>query len=475
MGSFKKFLLFLLINLLVHLPFMQLPPSGTHVWRQCNTLAMSRNFAEEGMNILEPKIDRRNETNGITGSHFPLYEWLLAALSKPFGFSDLLARIFSLVIFSFTMFAFYLLLLHFKIPEKIATIGSLLLLSIPELYYHSINAMPDNLALCLALLALLFWLRILQKPGFALTLTAILLSTLCGLIKFQFLMIPLSAMVLIPFKWRSLLKYAGIWTCIALVVYAWYDYALTLTQSNNLREYGLWIKPVALETKLNTLFGNLTMDVPEVLMGWFLLAALLVAVIKGLKVQRWSAPLKFASAWLVMFGVFYWTAIERMQQHAYYFMPLLPLFVFVLILLWHKLEFRFNTLIVMLVLNFSWALIRIIPSRWVEGKRQIPVEFSDPALRAEFSKAIPPNSKCVVGPDLSGCIFFYFTHTKGYSFEETKELTTVKENRQDIENMRAAGVKFLIIKDGSLLKPFMDTLHLKQQVKTIGTFEIWEL
>ena len=60
---------------------------------------MARNYSEEGMNILEPKIDRRNYTDGITGSHFPLYEWCVAALSKVFGFSDTLPRILNLLIF----------------------------------------------------------------------------------------------------------------------------------------------------------------------------------------------------------------------------------------------------------------------------------------------------------------------------------------------------------------------------------------
>lgn len=128
----KNFLLFLSLNLLLHLPFLSLPPSGTHAWRQCNTMAMSRNFAEEGMDLTQPKIDRRNETNGITGSHFPLYEWCLAALSKVFGFSDTLARVFSLLIFTFGMLAFYQLLLLFNVPSFLAQGGAFLLLSIPR-------------------------------------------------------------------------------------------------------------------------------------------------------------------------------------------------------------------------------------------------------------------------------------------------------------------------------------------------------
>ena len=106
---------------------------------------------------------------------------------------------------------------------------------------------------------------------------------------------------------------------------------------------------------------------------------------------------------------------------------------------------------------------------------QIPVEFSDAELRAEFNKVIPVNSKCVVGPDISGCIYFYFTHTKGYSFESTGELARIKGNRMDIDNMRAAGIQYLIIRDGRLLLPYLESIHLKRKIKSIGEFEIWEL
>ena len=55
----KIIYLTLFLVVLTHLPFMNEPPRSIHVWRQTLTLAMSRNFAQEGMNILEPKVDRR--------------------------------------------------------------------------------------------------------------------------------------------------------------------------------------------------------------------------------------------------------------------------------------------------------------------------------------------------------------------------------------------------------------------------------
>ncbi|MBL7922863.1 MAG: hypothetical protein JNL88_01560, partial [Bacteroidia bacterium] len=59
------------LNILLHAPFLHLPPCSIHVWRQCNTLAVARNFYEEDPNILRPRVDRRGESTGVTGMQFP--------------------------------------------------------------------------------------------------------------------------------------------------------------------------------------------------------------------------------------------------------------------------------------------------------------------------------------------------------------------------------------------------------------------
>ncbi len=471
----KNLLLFFILNLALHFNFLTLPPSGTHVWRQCNTLAMARNYSEEGMNILEPKIDRRNNTDGITGSHFPLYEWCVAALSKVFGFSDTLPRILNLLIFTFGMFAFYHLLNRLNVPNFLALGGGFLLLSVPELYYHSINAMPDILALTMALWASVYWMDWQRDNQFSKLILALVFSMGAGLIKFQFLMLPLATLVFISFNFKSLLKNAILWMFIATPVVAWYAYALTLTKANNLKEFGLWIEPISNALKWETFIGNISMDAPEVLFGWPLFLVFLFLVFKTIRTWKLTRNAWFILAWLGMFICFYVVAIERMKNHTYYFMPLLPLLILIVVLLMQRVRISPGLLMVLLILNFTWALLRIIPSRWSTSKRQIPAEFANYSLRQQFNKVIPINSKCVVGPDISGCIFFYFTHTKGYSFEFVDELVKIKQDQIDIDNMRAAGIQYLIIKDGSLLIPYMRAIHLKRKLKTIGSFEIWEL
>jgi hypothetical protein len=67
-------------------------------------LAVARNYAQEDMNILYPRIDKRYHTNGITGPQFTSYDYTLAVGYKIFGFSQNLHRYFSLLIGFFAIF-----------------------------------------------------------------------------------------------------------------------------------------------------------------------------------------------------------------------------------------------------------------------------------------------------------------------------------------------------------------------------------
>ncbi len=68
----KWIVLILLLQVVIHLPFMNRVAMGNHVWRQVNTLAVAKNYYEKDMNILYPRIDKNYGTNGSyrTSVHF---------------------------------------------------------------------------------------------------------------------------------------------------------------------------------------------------------------------------------------------------------------------------------------------------------------------------------------------------------------------------------------------------------------------
>lgn len=474
-NSFGKFLLFLIVNLLVHLPFMKLPPCGAHVWRQCNTLAMSRNFATEDMNILKPRIDRRNETDGLTGSHFPLYEWTLALLSKLFGYSELLARIFSLLISSFAMLALYLVMRRLKIRPFAASCSALLLLSIPQIYYDSINAMPDILALSLSLFSLYFFLGYFNYGGMKFLVPALLFSIAGGLIKFQFLIIPFASIAFMELNKKQIITTLIVIFVAIIPILCWYLYALNLTKLNNLREFGLWIQPISLEQKFNTVFNNLFSDLPELLLGWPLYISFIVFFL--LRVRQWglNRDTLFLALWLAGFALFYIVAIERMMHHSYYFMSVIPVMIIIFIKSVPRQKSLRPILVSVVVLNFIWAIVRIVPSRWTEDKMNIPSTFINKEMRSRLQASLPEGAKCVVGPDVSGCIYFYFMNTKGYSFERPEELLQLKNEGTYIEMMRKDGVKFLVCNQYERMLPILEKINGLRLKTTVGEFQVWEL
>ncbi len=468
-------ILFSVISIVSHFFILNAPPCGVHVWRQCNTLAMANNFTEEGFNILEPKIDRRNETNGITGSHFPLYEWGLAIIYKFLGTHNSIARIYSLLLFSLGLLAFYKILILQKIKPFTAFLGSLFLLFNPILFYDSANAMPDIMALSMALFALYYFIKLSQKRQISTLLLATLFAVIAGLIKFQFLIIPFASIVY--FKWdRKNLIYLSLATfATTSLVILWYQYALKLTEKNNLREYGLWIKPITIQEKFNTFVNNLTIDTPELIVGWPLLIALIYLTFKTWRRFKFTSNIAFVVIGMLSFLLFYVVAIERFKHHSYYFISLIPFLIFAAIQLIKTQKQAIKLASIILLLQMGWSMARIIPSRWTENKWQLPMEFVNTKTLAQLRSSIPANSKVVIGSDLSGCVYFYFTQTKGYSFEHIEELTALKNGIPYFETMRRDNVKYLIVNEENTDLNKVNSLQGIKLYNKIGNFSVWEL
>jgi hypothetical protein len=94
----KTLFLGIFASFLLHLPFLGLPPQSSHVWRQTNTLAVAVNFSEESMDILRPRVNLREDGDGVTGMQFPSYEWGLAWCFKAFGQGYWVHHLYSLLI-----------------------------------------------------------------------------------------------------------------------------------------------------------------------------------------------------------------------------------------------------------------------------------------------------------------------------------------------------------------------------------------
>lgn len=482
----------------LHAPFFQLPPSGAHVWRQCNTLAVARNFYEEDMNILRPRVDRRGTTDGVTGMQFPAYEWLVAAGYHAVGFHETLPRALNWLISLAGIVAFYHLARH--VSGGSAGVGAVAAWSLswsPEVFTHSINALPDILALTASLAGLHWfgqWRRSLsqgqrQRPGRLLL--SWLAVTLAGLTKLQYLAVgfPMAVFVLRDgLTRRYTAAQVGQLTAYALVAVAgplaWYAYARALIRTSGLTDFGLEVRPAASLTEaLTTITHNLLLDGPSFLLGYGTLALLLAGLVRlarapALVRHPWFGP---GLAWGVGLAVYYGLELHQMAVHIYYLLPLLP--PLLLLAAWGAAGLRRRAwgrplLLAVLLFQPAWAFARGGWAPWLHNELGVYPELLNPVSRAALEAATPAGALCVVGPDVTGCKYFYFLHKKGFGYERPRQLldpTPPPGGRPYLAACVARGARYLYTKNSLELRDPRLRPHLSRHLLSVGDFDVWEL
>lgn len=484
----KRFLFFtLLFSAIIHAPFFDSPPRGTHVWRQCNTLAVARNFYEEDMNILKPRVDRRGNSDGVTGMQFPSYEFIVACFYKIFGLHDSISRIISFLIFCFGVWMIYELFLQLFSSVFAASVAAWSYCWSPELFYHGINAMPDVLALTTSLAGFLFFLRWrATRTTFLIPVFAFFLA-LAGLTKIQFLAIgfPIFALFikdLIAKKYErkelTMLVTAGIFSTAIPVL--WYLHALQMIEQSGLRDFGISFSPAKdADTALKILKNNILIDVPETLLNYagtiFMLTGIYFFVHEKKWKSNWFSPLL---VWSVALATYHIIELNQMEFHNYYSMPHIPLLLIPVvcgaIYLWKKKWFAL--LLLLFTAQPILAALRIIPARWSENKISVPLELYNSESRKKLADAVPNNKLCLVGSDKSGCIYFYFLHKKGFGFDTPEDLLKKNEdNVAMIENCINKGTQYLYTNEEVVYKNRELQKYFAKIILQEGSFKVIEL
>ncbi|MFM9055446.1 MAG: ArnT family glycosyltransferase [Bacteroidota bacterium] len=482
----KGLIVLLSLQVLLHLPFLNLPPCSIHVWRQCNTLAVSRNFFEEDNRILLPRVDRRGDQSGVTGMSFPAYEWLLAQIYRFAGTENAVHRGFSLLISLVTLVA---AAACFRYLSESAWLGVACAWAIawsPEFFYQSINALPDVLALASAFLALWAGLAWRRHRTIILQCTTMLLLTLAGLIKMQYGLfgVFLGALLLHDHLRVQPLQRSQsvVWLlggCISLLtVLAWYRYANTLTEASLLTDFVLTIRPVTdLTAATAIVIKNILSDLPELLLNYANMLFFLIGIwaFIAFKHQRrdWLWPLLAA---VCLQFIWYVLMLEQMRVHQYYLLPFLLISTpLVLIGIRYLDQSKWAGLLAMLLLvQPVLAAARILPARWLKTDLGIPAEFADPEQLDILQKKIPDPKHVIAGPDRSGCIWLYFLHAKGFTFDETRQLFETDADGPDLERYTRQGARWLVIREGELSEAEAKRHQLELHAR-VGRFEVYRI
>ncbi|BDG10537.1 glycosyltransferase family 39 protein [Anaeromyxobacter paludicola] len=94
-ASRAALLALLALGLAVRLWHLDAPLLGFGSWRECDTAAMARNFAEGGHRLLYPQIDWAGDGPGYVETELPAYPWSVSWLYALFGVHEALGRLVS--------------------------------------------------------------------------------------------------------------------------------------------------------------------------------------------------------------------------------------------------------------------------------------------------------------------------------------------------------------------------------------------
>jgi len=465
---------------------MDMPPVSVHTWRQCNTLAVARNFYQEDMNILKPRIDRRGSGDGITGMQFPSYEFIVATGYKVLGERHWVARGISLLITSLGILAFFGICLELFKDPRIASIGAWLFAWSPELFYHGINALPDVLALAASVGAFYFyliWRKTFNTYNFFLSW---FLITLAGLTKAQFLLIgaPIAAMTVMDVvkgdkPWKTVLPLTVYGATSVWLTYLWYSYAADLIAISGLQDFAIHAGqsfPESLSKVGSILWNTLIVDIPESLLGYSCFVLLFIGLfgIKKHRASKWAVPFAF---WGIMLLVYYVIEIGQFEFHLYYMLPFLPFFALFATLGAARIlygRFKWILLIVLLAAPVHTAL-KIIPARWVNEKAFPLAEFKDQQLLSELHNTTPTDAYTIVGNDSSGCILFYYLNKKGSAFSSLNELLDNSNGPSKLHQWTEDGAEYLYVNERMILKDERLMPYVDKVLTEVGSFTVIRL
>lgn len=414
----------LLVHLLFHAPYMKLPAVGNHVWRQCNTLAVAKNYADEGMNLLEPRVDKRFETPGITGPQFPAYDYTLAVLYKVTGFSEYTHRWLSWVLSAIGICGMYFLTLRYSANRIYAGIAATFIAFVPELYFHGINAVPDIMSLAAMLWGWWFGLAWLKERRWTDLLATSLLMALAGMVKMQFLVAGVPLLVgFFRTKKRTIQFYVqgAVLAAIAAGATAWwYSYAAMLVEKFGLHEFVHAMRHArSSKEAAYILEKTLFSDFPEIFTGYAFLPLVIAGAIAAFMSRRAYLPMAVYAAACILF---YFLVQYQFLHHGYYaiiFLPALALLAAKGYVVLHR--SRAGLLVVLVWLAPVWAWARMAQANWSPGNYKVPAEFLSESSRLRMRQYSDTSKRWIVGPDISGCVYFYYTGAKGFPWTDSSE------------------------------------------------------
>jgi hypothetical protein len=476
-ASRTHLIIFLLVlHTLIHAKFMNYPPVGYMQWRSTLGLSVARNFHDEGMNILKPRIDSRGNRSGITGMEFPLVNYLTATAYKIFGVKDYVWRSVMLL-FSCVAIAFFFLFFELLLCSRaLAFAASLLLIFSPLFAYYSSVYLPDIPSLSLLLASFFF----LHRWGSERRTQHLVLFSLCfclsGLVK-------ISALLAIPYiliySYRNTYSSKRVviqLSICASIIATWYLFARHLSTSNGSTEFLLAIRPLAGASRLFKIAHRVFLQwLPEMYINYAEFIFMIIGIYALIIERSMFVHFRLFLYWygggvlIYMFSMF-----SMLGEHDYYMIPSLPILVGVAtigiyslkqrIYESHKKKWWKPVFIVLLVAIPVFGYARGF-SRLNKGMKWLSHEQM--TLAEHLRNSNLDQEALVIITDDSPSVHLYYARRKGWWITEN---VSVGEFNRMIDD----GAKYLI-SDSRILETRGEIMRHAVHLMNYGSFNIYEL
>ena len=466
----------LTLQVAIHLPYMNRVAMGNHVWRQVNTLAVAKNYYEKDMNILYPRIDKNYGTNGITGPQFTSYYYSVALIYKVFGFSETAHRWFSLLL-SLCAIAGTIAIIRLYLPRGGAPYwGGLALIGIPEFYYYSIAAVPDLLALAAMVWGWWWFYQFLNRPSAMNLIFSMLLLALAGMTKLMFLVPGFVFLGEIirrkAWNYKELAGYSALAIGVLGTSAWWYFWAKYLTDMNGINEFVHAIRfKESVSAALQALVKNMGIDTVETWVGY----PLLIPVFGGLffTLKRHARYLRVIFTLLAAL-LYYVVMQHQLEHHGYYmvlFVPFIALSAAYFVHVVHRRSkaspenfFGMSKWHIFLVLAPIWSVLRMSHNFNLD-KPGMPIAFVDSESRDKMQQFSQAEDLWIVGPDQSGCVYFYYLGAKGFPWYNLQDKST------EFSRFKSMGAKGIITDSESEAREFCSRENLK--IEWVHRYKNW--
>ncbi len=298
-----------------------------HSWRQSLTNMVSRNFVEQGADLLHPTIDMAGNQSGVIASEFPFFNYLTYLFSEAFGYEHWYGRLINLTISTLGIYFFYKLLKSI-LNQRVAFFSAMVLI-VSIWFGYSRKTMPDTFSVALLLMGLYYAYAYLTSGKWYFNGAFFFLCTLGMLCKIPALSL-FSVLILIPFLGQIDLKRRLILSLTAMISFAivclWYFYWVPHLLETY--EYQLYFPKGLLEG-----MNEISMHIPELFEQFYFNAHFsflgFAAFLIGAVLFFWKREFKLVKIGIgivsLVFGLFILKTGAVFPTHSYYIVPFVPI------------------------------------------------------------------------------------------------------------------------------------------------------